>query len=138
VAARNGIEGGDLLTSPIAIDDVAGKAAAFIRTGAVAVDMESSAVAAIAADHGIPFIAIRVIVDTAADELPQAAVEAMQSGRVRISRLILGIVRRPRDVAALMRLADRYRAAKRSLTEVARTGVLAPVALALPASTRIA
>jgi hypothetical protein len=100
--------------------------------------MESSAVAAIAADHGIPFIAIRVIVDTAADELPQAAVEAMQSGRVRISRLILGIVRRPRDVAALMRLADRYRAAKRSLTEVARTGVLAPVALALPASTRIA
>jgi adenosylhomocysteine nucleosidase len=138
VAARSGIEGGDLLTSATAIDDIAGKAAAFMRTGAVAVDMESSGVAAIAANHGVPFIAIRVIVDTAADELPQAAVEAIQFGRVRIPRLILGIVRRPRDIAPLMRLAGRYRAAKRSLTDVARTGVLAPVALAISASNRIA
>jgi hopanoid-associated phosphorylase len=138
VAAHNSIEGGDLLTSPISIDDVAGKAAAYLRTGAVAVDMESSGVAAIAAAHRVPFIAIRVIVDTAADELPGAAVEAIQSGRVRISRLIVGIVRRPRDIAPLMRLAGRYRAAKRALTEVARTGVLAPMALALSASNRIA
>lgn len=138
VAARNAIEGGDLLTSPISIDDVAGKAAAYLRTGAVAVDMESSGVAAIAAAQGVPFIAIRVIVDTATDELPETAVRSIQSGRVRFSRLILGIVRRPRDIAPLMRLAERYRAAKRSLTEVARTGVLAPVALALSASNRIA
>jgi adenosylhomocysteine nucleosidase len=138
VAARCTVASGALFTSSHSIDDVAGKAAAFVRTGAVAVDMESAAVAQVAAAHGIPFAVIRVIVDTAADELPQAALAAVHGGTIRVSRLLPAIVKRPGDVAALMRLASRYRAARRSLSDVARTAVLAPLAFGAAAGSRIA
>ena len=40
------------------------------RTGAVAVDMETAAVKSKAAEWGVPFMCIRVVSDTAADDLP--------------------------------------------------------------------
>ena len=138
IAARRTVVSGSLLTSDLAIGDIAGKAAAFRETGAVAVDMESLAVASIAAAHKLPFIAVRVIVDTAGDALPRAVLAATRFGRVRISRLILGIVRRPSDIGSLIRLAQRYRTAQQALAAVARTGALAPLAFAAFSSTRIA
>ncbi|MGO9994274.1 MAG: purine and other phosphorylase-like protein, family 1 [Steroidobacteraceae bacterium] len=138
IAARRSVVSGNLLSSDLAIDDIAGKAAAFRETRAVAVDMESLGVASIAATHKLPFIAVRVIVDTAGDALPAAVMAATRFGRVRISRLILGIVRRPSDIAPLIRLAKRYRMAKQALVAVARTGVLAPLAFAVSSPTRIA
>lgn len=138
IAARRTVVSGSLLTSDLAIGDIAGKAAAFRETGAVAVDMESLAVASIAAAHKLPFIAVRVIVDTAGDALPRAVLAATRFGRVRISRLILGIVRRPSDIGSLIRLAQRYRTAQQALAAVARTGALAPLAFAASSSTRIA
>ena len=106
---------GNLLTSSHAIKTPADKAAAFLSTGAAAVDMESTAVAQIAAKHNLPFIAVRVIVDTAADLLPRAVVAASLAGRVRFARLIGGLILAPREIAALIRLAQRYRIAMRSL-----------------------
>lgn len=106
---------GNLLTSTQAIDTPAEKAAALRRTGAAAVDMESAAVAEVAAKHHLPFIAVRVIVDTAADFLPRAVVAASRAGRVRFGRLIGGLILAPREIAALLRLAKRYRIAMRSL-----------------------
>jgi adenosylhomocysteine nucleosidase len=138
IAARRRVVSGNLLTSDSPIDDIAGKAAAFRETSAVAVDMESSGVASIAATHKLPFIAVRVIVDTAGDALPEAVLTATRLGRVRILRLILGIVRRPSDIAPLIRLAKRYRTAKHALVGVARTGALAPLAFAASSPTRIA
>ncbi len=123
---RHCIVGGKLLTSASAIQDVAGKAAAFRQTGAVAVDMESSGVAQVAATHNLPCIAVRVIVDTAADVLPAAISAATRSGHVRLSRLISGLVGSPRDLVPLLRLAKRYRTAMRTLVAVARTGALSP------------
>jgi adenosylhomocysteine nucleosidase len=114
------VAGGALLTSARAIDAVADKAAAFRETGAVAVDMESLAVAQVAARHRLPFIVVRVIVDTAEDVLPRAVVAASQGGQVRIWRLIGGLALAPAELFALIRLASRYRAATRSLTMVAR------------------
>jgi adenosylhomocysteine nucleosidase len=119
---------GTLLTSAVAIEDVAAKAAAFAETGAVAVDMESAGVAQIAASKKLPFVAVRAIVDTAGDTLPRAVMAAGTEGRVRLARLVFGIVRSPREIAPLMRLAQRYRAATRALGAVARTGALAPLA----------
>jgi len=106
---------GNLLTSTHAIETPADKAAAFRDTGAAAVDMESAAVAEIAAKHHLPFIAVRVIVDTAADVLPRAVVAASLLGRVRFGRLIGGLILAPREIVGLIRLAQRYRIAMRSL-----------------------
>ena len=121
---------GTLLTSAAAIEDVAAKAAAFAETGAVAVDLESAGVAQIAASKRLPFVAVRAIVDTAGDTLPPAVLAAGTEGRMRFARLLFGIVRSPREIAAVMRLAQRYRAASRALGAVARTGALAPLAFA--------
>jgi adenosylhomocysteine nucleosidase len=111
---------GKLLTSAQAIDSVADKAAAFRDTGAVAVDMESLAIAQVAAAHHLPFLAVRVIVDTAADVLPRAVVTASSSGQVRIWRLLGAIALAPAELGALIRLAGRYRTATRRLADVAR------------------
>jgi adenosylhomocysteine nucleosidase len=95
------------------------KGAAHRNTGAVAVDMESSAVAQSARTHGLPFIAVRAIVDTAKDVVPPAVSAASESGQVRIGRLLLGLLRSPSDLMPLLRLARRYNAATGSLQAVA-------------------
>jgi adenosylhomocysteine nucleosidase len=112
------VSGGNLLTSIHAIETPADKAAAFRASGAVAVDMESAAVAQIAAKHRLPFIAVRAIVDTAADMLPRAVVAASLAGRVRLARLMGGLILAPREIPALLRLAQRHRIAMRSLRAI--------------------
>ena len=52
---RDAPVGGALLTSTVALESIADKADAFRDTGAVAVDMESVAVAQVAAAHRLPF-----------------------------------------------------------------------------------
>jgi adenosylhomocysteine nucleosidase len=115
VSALRAVSEGNLLTSTHAIQTPADKAAAFRTTGAAAVDMESVAVAEIAAKHNLPFIAVRVIVDTAADMLPRAVVAASRAGKVQFARLIGGLILAPREIVSLIRLAQRYRIAMRSL-----------------------
>lgn len=124
--ARWPVRQGRLLTSVRALGTVADKSAAFRVTGAGAVDMESFAVAEVAAAHGLPFIAVRVIVDTAGDELPPAlAGVADASGQLSIGRLARSVVLRPANIATLLRLARRYRAARHSLHAIVRAGALA-------------
>ncbi len=120
--------GGRLLTAPRAIGSVADKAELFRTTGAVAVDMESTAVAEVAQRHRLPFIAVRVIVDRAEDVLPRAITAAADAeGHLQIGRLIGALALSPSELAPLIRLARRYRAANRSLAKIARTGALAPL-----------
>ena len=118
---------GRLLTVSHPIGPIADKARAFRETGAVAADMESLAVAQVAALHGLPFVAVRVIVDSALDALPPAVTAASREGRLNMRRLIGGLAAAPLDLIALMRLAKRYRTATRSLTALARAGLLAPL-----------
>jgi adenosylhomocysteine nucleosidase len=117
---------GRLLTSPKAIGSLSDKATLFQQTGAAAVDMESLAIAGIAHTHHLPFIAIRVIVDSAEDALPGAVTAAADSeGHLQVWRLMGALARAPADLAPLIRLAQRYRAANRSLAAIARVGSLA-------------
>lgn len=117
---------GRLLTSPRAIGSLADKAALFHQTGAAAVDMESLAIAEIAHTHRLPFLAIRVIVDSAEDALPRAVTAAADSeGQLQVWRLMGALARAPADVAPLIRLAQRYRVANRSLAAIAKVGSLA-------------
>jgi adenosylhomocysteine nucleosidase len=130
IGARQPVVQGKLLTCPEALADAQGKAAAFHDTGALVVDMESTAVAEVAASRGIPFIAVRVVVDTATDSLPPSVVRASSAGQVNLARLIRGLIASPREIPALLRLAARYRAARLALHTVALTGSLAPLKFA--------
>jgi adenosylhomocysteine nucleosidase len=114
--------GGRLLTSRRPIAQPRAKTNAWRHAGAVAVDMESAAIAQVAEQARLPFIVLRVIVDTAADELPAAVLAASLGGRLRVGRLIGGLLRAPGDLGALIRLSARYRIARRVLAAVARPG----------------
>lgn len=119
---------GRLLTCAEPLSSLEAKSLAFRRTAAVAVDMESSAIAEVAAAARLPFLAIRAIVDTATDEVPRAALAALNpdTGALRIGRLLGALARSPAEVTALFRLGGCYRSARRALTAVAGSGVLAP------------
>ena len=122
LAALEPVTACTLLTSAQPLESVAEKAAAFRETGAAAVDMESLAIGEVAAALDLPFIAVRVIVDGAADLLPPAVVAAGRGGQLSLLRLIGGLIVAPQDLVPLIRLARRYRTATRSLAAVARAG----------------
>ena len=128
ILGRRPVADGKLLTASHPIDRVEDKARAFRETGAVAVDMESLGIAEVAAVHSLPFAVIRVIVDTAIDVLPRAVMAASLGGRLSMRRLVGGLAVAPLDLLPLIRLAQRYRAATRSLTAVARADLPAPFA----------
>jgi adenosylhomocysteine nucleosidase len=121
--------GGRLLTSARPLGREV-KAEAWRTSHAAAVDMESVAVAQVAGQARLPFIVLRVIVDTAADELPPAVIAASGGGQLRIGRLLGGLVRAPADVGALIRLSSRYRIATQVLSAVARADSASRRALA--------
>ena len=125
VAEMTPVASGTLLSSLQPIDTAEAKAAAFRETGAVAVDMESVSVAEVAAAHNLPFMAVRVIVDGAADVLPQAVLAASRGGHLSVLRLVCGLAAAPRDIVGVIRLARRYRTATRSLSAVVRDGHIA-------------
>jgi adenosylhomocysteine nucleosidase len=126
VAVSHPVCGGRLLTCREPLGSTDAKARAFRETAAVAVDMESSAVAEVAASQRLRFLAVRAIVDTAADVVPRAALMAASPGRlsVRLGRLLTALAGAPAELPALVRLASRYRAARGALAAVARSGAL--------------
>ena len=82
------------------------KRALFSETGALAVDMESHVAARVAARHGVPFAALRVISDTADTTLPPAALAGMRpDGRIAIGAVLAAVIREPSQLPALIRTA---------------------------------
>ncbi|MDH3317334.1 MAG: phosphorylase, partial [Gammaproteobacteria bacterium] len=100
------------------------KHALHTRTGAVAADMESIAVARNARRRGLPMIAVRAISDGPEDALPISVLGVVDAfGRARYGALLGTLVRRPGDVAALARLRAGFSSACTTLSQViARTG----------------
>jgi adenosylhomocysteine nucleosidase len=116
------------VTAPIA--DPSTKRALYEKTRAMAVDMESHTVAEIGARYGVPVTAVRVITDPAVRALPASAVAAMRpNGTIDIAAMIRSVLRRPRDVPALIRTALDARSAHATL--VRGRQILGP-ALGLP------
>ena len=116
------VTNGALLSSAAPVATAARKASLFHQTRAVAVDMESAAVAAVAADHGLPFIALRVILDTARDSLPESIMRAFDPASASRARWwrAWALVSSPQDWGALLRLAAQYRCARRGLRDCCR------------------
>lgn len=118
---------GALLSTRHPVGAVAAKAALFKSTQARAVDMESFGVGAVAHGARLPFIAVRVIVDGADDALPSAVIAATAAdGHTSTLRLLQQLLRRPRELAPLLRLALGYWRASGSLAAVARLAALVP------------
>jgi adenosylhomocysteine nucleosidase len=137
LSATRQVSVGTLLTCLEPIGSPLDKAAAFRATDAVAVDMESVAVAGIAARHRLPFLAVRAILDTARDALPRSLLAAAGAqGTRRIGRAALSLLRSPADIAMLLRLIARFHAARQTLAAVAHSGALAPILDAADSASR--
>jgi adenosylhomocysteine nucleosidase len=90
----------------------------FRTTGAVAVDMETQAVQALARQMGLPFIGLRAITDTAEDALDPALLRFTNSfGGVRPLSLAATLARQPSLVPRLLHLGRCAKVASRSLSE---------------------
>lgn len=102
------------------------KATLLQRTGAVAVDMESHRVARVAAEAGLPALAIRAIGDPAGRAPPALAATALgEDGRPRIGPVAAGLMRRPGDLAALLRIKRDTDAALAALAGAAYMAIAA-------------
>jgi len=88
------------------------KAAAFARSGALCVDMESHHVARAAAEAGIPFIAVRAISDRAHETLPAIVAGFVDDqGRMKMSAVLAALIFGRVGIGALLRTG---RASKRA------------------------
>ena len=80
------------------------KASMHAATDAIAVDMESHIGAAYAAEHALPFAAVRVISDPAERALPSLAKGALKAdGRVDWTAVFSGLARTPSELTTLLR-----------------------------------
>jgi nucleoside phosphorylase len=107
---------GALLTSRRAIAAAADKARAHAAFDAIAVDMETAVIADEAARRGVPFVCLRTIMDTAAQDL-EGAMLADDEGQVRVFRAARALLANPRLIGASLRLLRNLRAATASMTE---------------------
>lgn len=120
LSAQGPIATGAMLGSDAAVVSVAGKHSLAARTGAVAVDMESHAVAEVAAEAGVPLLVLRAVADSADDALPSWLEgllnrDGTPNAAMAARRLLTG----PWRVVALAQLARRARAAEHSLDAAA-------------------
>lgn len=90
-------------------------------THALAIDMESGAVARIAQEAQVPFIALRSIVDPANLDLPNAIHYAMtKSEVVSIPKLMLYLCHHPHELPRLIKLGLNFHAASKTLKHLAQ------------------
>ncbi len=95
---------GVLLGTNAMVPEAMRKAELHRTTGASAVDMESHIAARIAATHGLPFAAARVVCDPARHALPPAARLGLRSdGRMNIGAVAGSVLTQPWQLPALIR-----------------------------------
>jgi len=99
-------------------------------TGALAVDMETSAVAAVCAARQIDFLAVRCITDNDHEDLPREFNDYFVLGQLQAKRVLSSCARDPRVLGDLARLGYR---AKHSGAKLARFLEIALTNLHLPA-----
>jgi adenosylhomocysteine nucleosidase len=110
------------------VTDAAAKRALWQQTGAAAVDLESGAVARVAAERGIPFAVLRAICDPAHRTLPPAVQASLdEGGGIALWRVFAALAANPAQLPLLIALAADAAAARRSLLarvrQIARAAV---------------
>jgi adenosylhomocysteine nucleosidase len=110
--ALGGATIGDIAGVDAPVAGCAEKRALHSKTGAHAADTESHVAARVAAAYGLPFAAFRVVADPADRLLPHAALVAVKpDGSVALGAIAGSILRDPRQVPQLLRIALDARAA---------------------------
>lgn len=122
LAAAVGARPALLAGSEAAVTTIPGKAALRAATGAAAVDMESGIALRHALRRGIPFAALRAVGDPAGMAVPEAALAGMNpDGTVAPLRVLRALLRRPGDLAGLLRVARHSATAMKTLRLAARS-----------------
>jgi len=122
---------GLLAGADAAVTTVDDKRALHDAHGALAVDMESHIAARVAHTHGIPFAALRVVIDPADRAVPPLAVAGMgDDGSTDVRAIVLGLLKAPNQLPGLIRLGRDAATAKAALADARRA---AGARFALPA-----
>ena len=96
---------GPIITTQRPVLSAGDKHALFVKSRALAVDMESAAVAAAAGNAGLPFLAFRAVCDAAGRSIPDDFLDFINpEGRVRLFRLFRRLLLKPTLVSDLLRM----------------------------------
>ena len=116
--ARSTAHRGILTTQATAAETPLAKAALARATGAQAVDLETSAIARVCAEHGIPMLSLRAISDTAGAEIPVPLHISydLARQRPRILALLAFLVGNPSRIPPFMRFVRGLAPARAALT----------------------
>ncbi|SET09752.1 hopanoid-associated phosphorylase [Nitrosospira multiformis] len=115
------VAGGILAASSKVLTSTSAKRDLAELTGANAVDMESGAVAEVATNAGLPFMAVRAISDPLDFSPPRVLLEAVRpDGSPHLGRLLGLLLKRSLTLGTLLRLASDARAARSTLSTVVR------------------
>jgi hopanoid-associated phosphorylase len=111
----------DIAGADAALRDPYEKRGWHARTGAVAVDMESHIAGRIARERGLPFAALRVVIDPVEQPVPMAALAGHRSdGTADLRAVLSALLREPRELPAVTRLAFDAWTASRALLRCRR------------------
>jgi adenosylhomocysteine nucleosidase len=117
-AERLPMQQGRLVSSRHIVADPASKADLRNKSGACAVDMETVGIAEAADQTGLPWVAVRAIVDRATDTLPPVCFTMLrEDGHVATGRLLGMICRSPLVLRHIGRLAGDTALARRHLSQ---------------------
>jgi adenosylhomocysteine nucleosidase len=119
LAGMQGLRVGRLLTFDRVVATPAEKRALGQEHQALAVDMESLAVAEVCRERGVPFLAVRVISDTIDDEIPPEIEKllAQKSTAGKFGAALGSLWRRPSSVKDMLRLQQQALAASDRLAQ---------------------
>lgn len=103
------------------------KARLFAATRASVVDLETARARDLASRVGVPFVAIRTVLDTSGEALePWLLGLVDDEGRVRVAAVTALLLRRPGRLGSLLRVRASSRVALRSLAVAVRERVVDP------------
>jgi adenosylhomocysteine nucleosidase len=93
---------GSIVTAPVILDK-SQLLGTFQHLAYPVLDQETVAAAEVAAAHGLPFLGLRAVTDTAGEEIPKFMAEAMNAGRTPGPGMALGwLARDPRRIVHLV------------------------------------
>lgn len=91
------------------------------RTNSDIVDMESYAVAQLAEENGLPFSAIRFVIDNSDMYLPEVIVEHTDNfGKPNINKLVSACISEPKTIKELMQLGFAANKAEKHMRQIAQ------------------
>jgi adenosylhomocysteine nucleosidase len=112
------VQEGRVVTSHQLVADPVSKAALQSKSGACAVDMETIGVVEVAHEGGLPWTAVRAVVDSATDTLPPSCLAMLrEDGHVAMGRFVRMICRSPQQLRYVLWLAGSMATARWHLSQ---------------------